>query len=306
MSLGRKNAIDIDSLTYMNKYSSDMKKREKLYPLFEEVFGISDSTFADLSKRGFWNDKYLPYSFFDGNQAVANVSAFPLPMNINGKIANCMGIQSVMTHPDYRNNGLMKILFQSMLDDLEEAYAGAVLFTSSPQLYTPFGFKVIEQHYFKKEFNQIATNIPSPLRKLDPLAKLEDLTVIRDVFKTRTPLSNSFGPISYLNCLYFNLYNPYIYEKLFYIEELKTMVVYEVEEGTLQIFDVIGETIPALKELCAYIPHAFHAIEFYFNPDAFNLDDLEAKEFKTQNKLMMKGSFQLEEQFIMMPLTCEF
>lgn len=303
MSLKR---IDIDSLTYSDKYSSDIKKREKLYPLFERVFGISISTFTDLSNRGLWNDDYLPYTFFDGNQAVANVSAFPLPMNINGKFTKCMGIQSVMTHPDYRNKGLMKKLFQRMLDDLDQGYEGAVLFTSSPELYTPYGFKVIEQYYFKKDFNQTSTEQKSSLQKLDPLSKSEDLKVIKDIFKTRGSLSKFFAPDSYLNCLYFNFYNPYIYEKLFYVAELKTIVVFEVVEGTLQIFDVIGEKMPTLESLCSYIPYVFNTIEFYFNPDVFNLADLEAIEFKTQNKLMVRGSFRLENQLLMMPITCEF
>lgn len=109
-----------------------------------------------------------------------------------------------------------------------------------------------------------------------------------------------------MNCLYFNFYNPGIYEKLFFIDEIKTIIVFEVVEGTLRIFDVIGETIPTLEDLCSYIPYVFNTIEFYFNPDALNLADLEVIEFKTQNKLMARGSFELENQFLMMPLTCEF
>lgn len=182
MSLKR---IEIDSLTYLDKFASDVIMREKLYPLFDRVFGISTSTLTDFSNRGLWNNDYLPYTFFDGDQAVANVSAFPLAMNINGKFRNCIGIQSVMTDPNYRKNGLMKILFQKMLDDLDKTYEGAILFTSSPQLYTPYGFRVIEQHYFKKDFTQVSIKQKSPLRKLEPLAKSEDLKIINEQFKKR-------------------------------------------------------------------------------------------------------------------------
>lgn len=298
--------IEIDTLKYLDKYSSDVINREKLYPLFERVFGIKASTFEDFSNRGLWNDEYFPYTFFDGDQAVANVSAFPLAMNINGDYTNFIGIQSVMTDPDYRKNGLMKILFKKMLDDLNKKCKGFILFTSSPQLYTPFGFKVIKQHYFKKDFNQQTFKQISPLRKFDPFKDLDHLKFLNEVFKKREPLSSIFAPLSYLGCLYFNLYNPWIYEKLFFIDQLKTIIVFEVLDGTLRIFDIIGETIPSLEELCSYIPYPFNTIEFYFNPDAFNLVYVEEIEFKTENKLMVRGSFQLENQFLMMPLTSEF
>jgi predicted acetyltransferase len=173
--------IDINSLTYLVKYASDVIKREQLYPLFERVFGINTSTLTDFSNRGLWNDEYLPYTFFDGNQAVANVSAFSLSMNINGKLTNCMGIQSVMTDPDYRKNGLMKILFQKMLDDLDKTYEGTILFTSSPELYKPYRFKIIKQHYFKTVVNKQYPKQKYPLRKLEPLT-IDDLSLLDSKF----------------------------------------------------------------------------------------------------------------------------
>lgn len=298
--------IDIATLTYLEKYAKDVHKREKLFPLFERVFGIKASTLADFSNRGLWNDDYMPYTFFVGDLAVANVSAFPLAMKINGENTNCIGIQSVMTDPDYRRNGLMKILFQKMLDDIDKTYESAFLYTSSPELYTPFGFKVIKQHYFKKDYAQPSIKPKHSLTKLEPLTDLDDLKTLTEVFKKRDPLSNIFSPLTYLGCLYFNLYNPWIYEKFFFIDELKTIIVFEVLDGTLRIFDMIAETVPSLEELCSSIPSAFHTIEFYFNPDIFNLVELEAIEFISANKLMARGSLQLENKYFMMPLTSEF
>lgn len=297
--------VDSNSLEYLAKYSGDHEKREKLYPLFEKVFGIKADILADFSNRGFWNEGYLPYTFFDGGRAVANVSAIPLPMLINGKTANCMGIQSVMTDPDYRKNGLMKKLFQNMLEDLEQTCEGFMLFTGSPELYTPFGFKVINQYYFKIDYIRESTKHNS-LLKLDPLNNSGHLRIVTDAFKNRASLSDKFVPLSYLNSFYFNFYNPWLYEKMNFIEELKIVIVFDVVEGTLRIFDVIGEAIPPLEELIPYISSHFNAIEFYFHPDAFQLVDVETIEYTTENKLMARGPLQLDEQACMMPLTAEF
>ncbi|MBS4175600.1 GNAT family N-acetyltransferase [Bacillus sp. FJAT-49736] len=298
--------IDINSLTYLDNYTNDISKRERLYPLFERVFGIHTSTLRDFSNKGLWNDKYIPFTFFDGDRAVANVSAFPLSMNINGKFINCYGIQSVMTDQDYRSKGLMKRLFQMMLDEMNSLYEGAILFTNSPELYTPYGFKTIKQYYFKKKLKLNKFKPESSLLKLDPLIELEHLEIINKVFDKKQPLSNVFAPISYLKCLYFNFYNPWIYEKLFFIEEIETILVFEVSDGILKIFDVMGENMPSLEILCSYIPYDFHSIEFYFHPDMFDVVDGEVIEYQTQNKLMVRGSFDLENQRLMMPLTAEF
>ncbi|MFO1444990.1 GNAT family N-acetyltransferase [Bacillus sp. Bva_UNVM-123] len=298
--------IDLNNLSYKTNYSSDVTEREKLYHLFESVFGIHSGTLRDFSNKGLWNDNYIPYTYFNGDKAVANVSAFPLAMIINGELKNCMGIQSVMTDPDYRKNGLMKVLVQKMLNDIDHTSEGAFLFTSSPQLYTPFGFKEVKQYYFKKEFNQQSIKQKYSLRKLEPLTDSIHLKMLADVFKKRQHLSTVFAPLSYLECLYFNLYDPWIYERLYFIEELKLIIVFEVQDGILRMYDVIGESIPSLEEVCSCIPYNFHSIEFYFNPDSFALDDIMAIEFKTENTLMARGLFQLEKGFFMMPLTSEF
>ena len=38
-------------------------KREQLFPLFEEVFGITSQTLNDFSEKGYWDDTYKALSF---------------------------------------------------------------------------------------------------------------------------------------------------------------------------------------------------------------------------------------------------
>jgi GNAT superfamily N-acetyltransferase len=297
--------ININNLELVTRYSLNDRLREKLYPLFQKVFGIETKTLTDFYQRGFWSDHYFPYTFFDGEQAVANVSAFPLDMMINGEYKRCAGIQSVMTDPDYRGNGLMKVLFSKMLGDIDKEFEGALLFTSSPELYTPFGFNVINQHFFKKDYNQHSLKKNPSIRKLEPFNE-PDLEILYGILKNKEPLSKVFALLAYEHPLYFNLYNPWLYEKFFFIEELNTILVFEVKAETLRIFDMISAAIPPLDELCSYIPFHFNVIEFYFNPEVFKLTDIKEIEYKTENKLMVRGPFPLEKQLFMMPLTAEF
>lgn len=54
-------------------------------------------------------------------------------------------IQSVMTHPSYCRKGLMKQLFKKMLKEIDKKFECSFLFTENPALYTPFGFRVVNE-----------------------------------------------------------------------------------------------------------------------------------------------------------------
>jgi hypothetical protein len=79
------------SLKLVSNYCSDDIRREQLYLLFEKVFGINVNTFKDFYQQGFWDSTYCPYTFFDGETAVANVSMFSLPLIIHSKPVRAAG-----------------------------------------------------------------------------------------------------------------------------------------------------------------------------------------------------------------------
>ena len=110
-------------------------KREQLFPLFEEVFGITIQTLNDFSERGYWDDTYKALSFLHDDKAIANVGAFSLPLLINGERINAMGIQSVMTHPNFRRQGLMTHLLDKIIVEIDKECDCVVLFTENPELY---------------------------------------------------------------------------------------------------------------------------------------------------------------------------
>jgi GNAT superfamily N-acetyltransferase len=301
MSLKPMNRED---LQFLSNYSSDTNKREQLYPLFEKVFGMDSKTLKDFYKRGLWSGAYTPYTYFIEDQAIANVSIFPLGMKIKKTVRNCVGIQSVMTDPSFRKQGLMKKLFSQMLEDVDKLFEGAFLFTSQPELYTRYGFQVVDQYFFRIHFDHSRFEQKIAIRQLDPFND-DDLTWLKRLFKEKEPLSNVFAPITYEHPLYFNLYNPELNSKFFLIEELETVIVFDILGEALRLFDIISPKIPPLETLCSYLPYTFKRIEFYFNPDLLHLADVESVIHHTKNKLMFRGSLQLENKLIM-PFTAEF
>ena len=58
--------------TFLIGYRNENKYRAAFNNLAKKIFGIS---FEEWYRAGYWNEKYIPYTLFDGERAIANVSA---------------------------------------------------------------------------------------------------------------------------------------------------------------------------------------------------------------------------------------
>ena len=72
----------MNELNYMKDYKNDENLRKSFNELATMVFGIN---FEDWYQKGFWNNRYIPFSYIDGDKVVANVSVNVLNLVINGE-----------------------------------------------------------------------------------------------------------------------------------------------------------------------------------------------------------------------------
>lgn len=293
------------SLEFVSRYSNDETTREHLYPLFEAVFEIPVDVLKDFHQRGFWDPTYRPYTLFDGERAVANASMFSMPLMIKGKQVQAAGIQSVMTHPEHRGKGYMKRLVAKMLEEIDQEFEAAFLQTGSPDLYTPFGFRVLEEHRFTAPLAHVPSQETQNLRKLD-FSNEADVDIVRGLFENYQPLSQVFAPMDHSSSFYLNMYNPYYHEKLYYSEALHAVLVFEVDGETLRLFDVVAEKLPSLEAILAQIAVPCSQIEFSFSPDQFGITEYIATLVTTGNRLMVRGPVGLLPESFKLPITAAF
>lgn len=278
--------------------------RESLYPLFEQVFGIPSHMLQDYYNRGFWNHRYCPYTLFKENRAIANVSVIPMSWVIDGEPVAAAGIQSVMTLPSERGKGYMKKLMNLVLKDLTNHYSFIFLQTETPALYEKYGFKKVEEHIFVTEAFQNPSIRNISLKKLNYL-KRSDAEIIHSCFASQHSNSNVFTPLDYEHSLYLNLYNPFFSEKLFYSESLDLLLVYEVKDQILKLYDVVAKNTADLADICGVIPEVFKSVEIHFTPDQL----IQTKDLQTRKKegtLMVKGKLPIYDQPIAFPVTASF
>ena len=93
----------------MKDYKNDEYLRKSLMSLLQWYLEI---LFEDWYQKGFWNNRYIPFSYIDGDKVVANVSVNVLNLVINGEKKDAIQIGTVMTHPDYRKRGLSASLLK--------------------------------------------------------------------------------------------------------------------------------------------------------------------------------------------------
>jgi GNAT superfamily N-acetyltransferase len=293
---------EINSYTFDWNYDSIVEKREKLFPLFKKVFGFGESVLKDFYASGFANPTYTPFTFFNDGAAIANVSMFDMPMLINDRKVNTAGIQSVMTEPQYRGKGLFKKLFEMMLSEIDNRYDTSFLFTNIPELYIPFGFREVKEYFFVASYKKGTEQREPSVRKLD-IFNAEDVLVIKEQFKHFIPISNVFSPLSHAPSFYLNMFDPYFNEKLYYLKELEVIIVFEIVNNTLKLYDLIGSEIPKIEEIVTSIGAPVSQIEFHFHPELFALQDL--KPIHSPGHLMVRGNIDLPSN-LKFPITASF
>ncbi|MGE7881464.1 GNAT family N-acetyltransferase [Bacillus sp. NPDC094077] len=279
-------------------------KREQLFPLFEEVFGIESQTLRDFLEKGYWDYTYKALSVLQDDKAIANVAAFSLPLLINGEKINAVGIQSVMTHPDFRRKGLMTQLMSKMIEEIDKQCECTLLFTEHVELYTSFGFKVVQEHLMTIPYDK-KYNKDSLLRKLDFYLE-EDRQLIDETIDNSQRLSNMFSTLNYRSSFYLNMYDLKWNEKLYYSKNLDAIIIYEVENKQLKLYGVFAPILPVLDELCKEISEEFMEIEFYFSPDQLGIEDVQFTEFQSSKYLMVRSNKELDFKGYKFPVLTEF
>ncbi len=111
----------------------------------------------------------MPFGWFaaDGTLA-ANLSAFALPLVINGRRINAAAFQSGAVRPPWRGRGLYRDLTRKALEWCEsQEFEAVVLYTDKPSLYEPYGFRSLPMHHHS---GAAPTSDPAarPARPLDP------------------------------------------------------------------------------------------------------------------------------------------
>lgn len=220
--------------TYLVGYQKDPKKRDALNILVKKIFGIS---FEAWFQAGYWNEKYIPYTVFDGDKAIANISVNIMDFNTFGGQKRFIQIGTVLTDPEYRNQNLSKFLMEKVVDEWKDKCDFIYLYANKTvlEMYPKYDFrKVKEYEYFKSICGEISENS----QKLN----MEEQSN-RDMLYDYAKNSAIFAKVSMKENADLVMFycTSFLKDNIYYIHSLDVIAVATFRDNQLHLWDVFGK-----------------------------------------------------------------
>jgi GNAT superfamily N-acetyltransferase len=286
----------MNQYSYLRSFSSDPTLSSRLFELLETVFpGVSRNAELGRVLGASWEAVSTPFVRFHDDRVVAHVGVLEIPMVVMGQMMIVGGIHGVCTHPEFRHCGYFRDCMEEAIQYCAQRYDTLILTTSIPELYKPFGFRLVEEHAFVTKctstghvdgFRVLNTNDSTDRKLLDRL--LEE----------RQPVSEIVGVVNEKAVFYFNESN----RPLHYAKDLDIIVSMEIEGTQLKLFDLVGTSICTLASILERIPQYIDSVTTYFSPERLNTDVQAFPHILDGDSLLMvRGSFPTEGKPFMLP-----
>ncbi|EAF3489521.1 GNAT family N-acetyltransferase [Listeria monocytogenes] len=283
----------------ISDYKDNKMYRDSFNKLAESTFDIN---FEEWFRSGFWNDKYVCYSYIDNNEVISNVSINKMNLIYQGENYSALQIGTVMTHPNYRGQGLAKNLLNHVIAKYEDQYDFLYLFANDTVLdfYPKFGFERIEESSFTVDACNLKKKA-SKLKKLNPDNKT-DFQLISRIVSERAPLSNILDVKESEDLLMFYVLIA-LKNELYYLEELDVIVLMEQEGTDLYVLDILSTKKLDVVEVLSYLStKKIETIHLLFTPEKSKYIDA-AYIIETEDMLFVRPNVLKSENYFLFPAT---
>ncbi|WP_456273333.1 GNAT family N-acetyltransferase [Bacillus sp. AK031] len=273
---------------FIKDYRDNGKFRSSFNELAAQTFGIS---FEEWYEKGFWTDKYQPYSLLDGDKVIANVSVSKIDLLVHGQRKRAIQIGTVMTHPEYRKKGLSALLMEKVLHDYQQVDL-FYLFANNTVLdfYPKFGFLPVQEYQGIMKVTPQGSK--AGLAKLDA-GSLGDRKLIRRLAENRVPVSQKFSTVDTAELFMF--YCLYVFpQDIYYLQQEGIIILMKMEGVELHVFDIVSPKAVDVEKLMAQIaPEGTKKVFFHFTNDS-NGEGSKTKLFHGDEVLFVKPAKGLE------------
>ena len=219
---------------FAKNYRENEKLRKEYNKLTKKTYGFDFETWY---QDGYWGEGHVPYTLFDGESAVSNVSVNKMKFSILGEEKNYIQIGTVMTNDAYKNLGLNRYLLKRAIDETKSGCDLIYLFANKSVLdfYPKFGFRETKEYNYFKNINYLKTNIQ--VKKLD-MNNAENKKFLYEKVKSSISLSK----ISMMENPELIMFYCISFMKSFvwYIESIDTVVIAKYNGNLLYIYDIFS------------------------------------------------------------------
>ncbi len=265
-------------------YESEPELCERLIEMLREWEEVLARMHEGARRLGApWTACSTPFVHESGGRLVAHVGVVERSLVVAGREVRLGGIHAVYTRPEQRRRGVYRGLMEEALRHCDEHYPAAILSTAQPELYEPFGFRVVPEHHAVVRAEHPGGG--SGLRRLDWRAP-GDRALLDRLLRTRAPVSARLGVIREDAVFKFNV----ALRDVDYCEALDAALVTHRAGDVLHLEDLVAPELPALDELLRGLPEPVHRVVLHFAPDGLGVD-AEPRARDDGDWLMVRGEF---------------
>lgn len=242
-------------LTFCKGFQKDDMRRRAYNALTRAVF---DFDLEAWYQEGNWTASHIPYTFFDGDKAVASAAVNVMGLRWRGEPRGWLQIGTVMTEESYRRQGLLRRVMERIFADYGED-ADYYLFANDTVLdfYPKFGFRRKPEFYFAASGGTgEAAALPVSLQTPEERAAfLEEARGLHN--PNRLTMEND-------GIRQFHLSGP-MKESAWRLPD-GTLAVAQPEEGVLHVQEVFTRGGDDMRPLCAAFGGTVREVRFPFPP----------------------------------------
>jgi len=253
------------SYKIIENYRNDVNLINKYHKFISKIF--PSISFEEWYEKGFWTNKYVPFSLIKNDEIISNVSVAIMNVFVNGQKRVAAQIGAVGTLPEIRHRGLSRYLMNYVIEKLKNEVDFFFLFANETVMdfYPKFGFRSINENIFTTEINISKTHFSA--KKLN-LSNKTDYSLIQDLIENRKIITKYFGAEKYDYITMWHILNTY-YNDLYYLEEEGIIFIKTEREGNLNIWEVIYDKEFNMQEALSKIINSdkIRRINYYFPPD---------------------------------------
>ena len=222
------------------------------------TFGLN---FENWYQNGYWNEKYIPYTMFDGEKAVSNVSVNIMDFETDGGIKHYIQLGTVMTSPEYRHRGLIKQIMKEVDADFADK-DGVFLFANDSVLdfYPKFGFKKADEYRYAKAVKGAGE---CSLSKV-PMNSKDDWNKIYKIIENSAANGRFFMRNADLDMFYLS---QFMTGNVYCSSRLNAYPVIEFRDREAFISDIFSEKKIDLNDLIDELGAETHRVILNFTPD---------------------------------------
>ncbi|WP_426350305.1 GNAT family N-acetyltransferase [Alloiococcus sp. CFN-8] len=280
--------------TFAKNYKDDDTLRTSFNHLAGETFGLN---FTDWYNNGFWGDGYIPYSLVDKGEVISNVSVNIMDFSLDGDDKHFIQLGTVMTHKDYRGQGLSRYLMEKVIEEYESKVDGFYLFANDTVLdfYPKFGFVKSKEYQYSKDV--VPLGALKTIEDFDMKTK-ENWTMFLEAVKNS--VCNDRFNVKNLGLIAFYTMNSNL---VYYLEKESCYAMAEVSKDTLFLQQIIADHKVDLDKVIDAFGPEVKKVLLGFTP--INGEGYHLEEVQEENSTLFirgKGLEVIEKKRLMFPV----